>query len=253
MCIKKVVARAKRYKFFQENIWGRIFAMKRFRGKKVIYARINRRYITKHVKINAIKLRKKPVSIGGSFIKATLKMKSFYFGMTEFQLKSYVRKARHNPYYVLPFSNVFKPIRVADNLASLLELRLDNVLARTGLASPQSLRQLMSHRKILVNNKIVTKSSFRLNVGDVISFKEIACQKKMLLTFIKFFKKTFIHLNLKSAGVYRPFIVLNNLAYLSMSYNSSSILVGSTPKFLNKVYYPFSADLKKVLLHFMNI
>jgi len=253
MCVKKIVARAKRYKFFQANIWGRIFVMRPFRGKKVIYARLNRRYVTRIIRVNAIKMRRRALSIGGSFIKSSLKVKTFYFGITPYQLKAYVRKARKLPFYKLPqlFMDKEQPIRAADNLGSILELRLDNVLLRTGLLSPQHFRQLLSHKKIMVNNKIVTKSSSMLVPGDKVSFSSKILQKKIMFRLLKLLRKRF---KLRARGaMFRQFMSINNLSYLSMSIKSLSIIVGRAPKLNKSIYYPFRLDLKQVLLNYSNI
>lgn len=54
-----------------------------------------------------------------------------------------------------------------------LELRLDNVVYRMGFASSrQEARQVVNHRHILVNGKIVNIPSARVKVGDVVSIKE---------------------------------------------------------------------------------
>lgn len=59
-----------------------------------------------------------------------------------------------------------------DNLLSLLERRLDNVVYRAGLAAsrPQA-RQLVLHGHILVNGKKVDVASYTVDVNDVISVR----------------------------------------------------------------------------------
>ncbi|HET9136970.1 MAG TPA: 30S ribosomal protein S4 [Candidatus Kapabacteria bacterium] len=60
-----------------------------------------------------------------------------------------------------------------DNLVKLLERRLDNVLYRLNIApSRKAGRQLILHRHITVNNKVVNIPSYILNPGDVIQVKE---------------------------------------------------------------------------------
>jgi small subunit ribosomal protein S4 len=59
------------------------------------------------------------------------------------------------------------------NFMVLLELRLDNVVYRTGLAmSRKQARQLVSHGHILVNGKRLDIPSCLVEVGDVIEVKE---------------------------------------------------------------------------------
>ncbi|MGX7638290.1 30S ribosomal protein S4 [Candidatus Karelsulcia muelleri] len=58
-------------------------------------------------------------------------------------------------------------------LLQLCESRLDNVVYRLNFAPTRpSARQLVTHRHILVNGKIVNIPSFTLKPGDIISVKE---------------------------------------------------------------------------------
>ena len=62
-----------------------------------------------------------------------------------------------------------------ENLMSLLERRLDNVVYRMGFASTRAeARQLVAHKAILVNDKIVNVPSFLVNPGDVLSVRQKA-------------------------------------------------------------------------------
>lgn len=59
-----------------------------------------------------------------------------------------------------------------ENLMTLLERRLDNVVYRMGFASTRAeARQLVSHKAILVNDKIVNIASYLVAVGDVVSIR----------------------------------------------------------------------------------
>lgn len=59
------------------------------------------------------------------------------------------------------------------NLVTLLELRLDNAIYRTGFAkSRAAARQLVSHGQILVNNKPVNIPSFLVKSGDILTVRE---------------------------------------------------------------------------------
>jgi len=57
-------------------------------------------------------------------------------------------------------------------LLQILEMRLDNTIFRLGLAPtiPAS-RQLVNHGHILVNNKLVSISSYQCKPGDIITIK----------------------------------------------------------------------------------
>ena len=66
-----------------------------------------------------------------------------------------------------------------ENLLQLLESRLDNVVYRMGLGSTRSeARQLVSHKGILVNGRVVNIPSYKVAPGDVVSVREKA--KKQL-------------------------------------------------------------------------
>ncbi|MBK9638620.1 MAG: 30S ribosomal protein S4 [Bacteroidetes bacterium] len=60
-----------------------------------------------------------------------------------------------------------------ENLLKLIESRLDNVVYRLGLSSSRSgARQLVSHRHITVNGKLVNIPSYTLRSGDVVAVRE---------------------------------------------------------------------------------
>lgn len=60
-----------------------------------------------------------------------------------------------------------------ENLLQLIELRLDNVVFRLGLAPTRSAaRQLVGHRHITVNDKVVNIPSYTCKAGDVIAIRE---------------------------------------------------------------------------------
>ena len=60
-----------------------------------------------------------------------------------------------------------------ENLLSLLESRLDNVVYRMGFASTRAeARQLVSHKAILVNGNPVNIPSYSVKAGDVVAVRE---------------------------------------------------------------------------------
>ena len=60
-----------------------------------------------------------------------------------------------------------------ENLMILLELRLDNVIFRLGLArTRKEARQMVGHKMVLVNGKQVNIPSYTVAVGDKIEIKE---------------------------------------------------------------------------------
>lgn len=60
-----------------------------------------------------------------------------------------------------------------ENLIRLLESRLDNVVFRLGMAASRpAARQLVSHKHIMVNDGVVNIPSYRVQPGDIITFKD---------------------------------------------------------------------------------
>ncbi|MBU1356193.1 MAG: 30S ribosomal protein S4 [Candidatus Edwardsbacteria bacterium] len=60
-----------------------------------------------------------------------------------------------------------------ENLLSLLERRMDNVVFRMGMAPSRSAaRQLVGHKHFLVNEKVVNIPSYLIKPGDVIKVKD---------------------------------------------------------------------------------
>ena len=78
-----------------------------------------------------------------------------------------------------PFRNNFARAQklkygtTGENLMILLELRLDNVIFRLGLArTRKEARQMVGHKRVLVNGKQVNIPSYTVAVGDKIEIKE---------------------------------------------------------------------------------
>ncbi|MBU2880687.1 30S ribosomal protein S4 [Psychrosphaera sp. B3R10] len=60
-----------------------------------------------------------------------------------------------------------------ENLLTLLESRLDNVVYRMGYASTRAeARQLVSHKSIVVNGQVVNVPSYKVNAADVVAIRE---------------------------------------------------------------------------------
>tara|TARA_B100000029_G_scaffold208132_2_gene205927 strand:+ start:5537 stop:6148 length:612 start_codon:yes stop_codon:yes gene_type:complete len=94
----------------------------------------------------------------------------YLYGILEKQFRTYFRKA------------VKKTGPTGHNLLTMLESRLDNTVYRLGLAPTRSsARQLVSHRHLMVNNRIVNIPSFLLSEGDVIQVREKSKKKEMFL------------------------------------------------------------------------
>jgi len=76
------------------------------------------------------------------------------------------------------FSNLFKKAArkkgvTGENMFQLLEARLDNTVYRLGISPTRSgARQLVSHKHIEVNDKVVNVPSYTLRPGDTVSVRE---------------------------------------------------------------------------------
>ena len=79
-----------------------------------------------------------------------------------------------------PFRNYYEKAdrmkgMTGENLMTLLESRLDNVVFRMGFArTRREARQIVDHKHVLVNGKCVNIPSYLIKAGDVIEIKENA-------------------------------------------------------------------------------
>ncbi len=68
------------------------------------------------------------------------------------------------------------------NLLNLLETRLDNVVYRMGYACTRAeARQLVSHKSIVVNDKITNIPSYQVNIGDEVKIREKSKKQQRIL------------------------------------------------------------------------
>lgn len=98
----------------------------------------------------------------GAQLREKQKLRRIY-GVLERQFRNYFKKAAR-----IKGST-------GENLLKLLECRLDNVVYKMGFGATRAeARQLVSHRTILVNGKVVNIPSYTLSPGDQVSVKENA-------------------------------------------------------------------------------
>jgi small subunit ribosomal protein S4 len=98
----------------------------------------------------------------GRQLREKQKVKRIY-GVLEKQFRRYVEKALKSKK------------NTGETLLSLLEKRLDNVVYRLGFApSRPAARQLVSHKHVLVDGKVVNIPSYQVKPGDTITLKNIA-------------------------------------------------------------------------------
>ena len=103
---------------------------------------------------------RKRVTEYGTQLREKQKVKKAY-GILEKQFRRYYEEAER-----------MKGV-TGENMLSLIERRLDNVVYRMGIGSSRSeCRQIVNHCQITVNGKTVNIPSFQVKVGDVIAVKE---------------------------------------------------------------------------------
>ena len=100
--------------------------------------------------------------------------------MSEYGLQLREKQKAKFIYGVLekPFRNYYEKAdrmkgMTGENLMILLERRLDNVVFRMGFArTRREARQVVGHKHILVNGKVVNIPSYLISAGDVIEVRE---------------------------------------------------------------------------------
>jgi len=103
---------------------------------------------------------RKRVTEYGTQLREKQKVKKAY-GILEKQFRRYYEEAER-----------MKGV-TGENMLSLIERRLDNVVYRMGIgASRSECRQIVNHCQITVNGKTVNIPSYQVKVGDVIAVKE---------------------------------------------------------------------------------
>ena len=114
--------------------------------------------------------RRKKVSEYGAQLKEKQKVK-FVYGVQEKQFHRYYLKATN-----------MKGV-TGDNMLRLLELRLDNVVYRLGLAKTRRMaRQIVVHGQIRVNGQKVDIPSYSVKGGDVITLRPRSAEMDMFKT-----------------------------------------------------------------------
>lgn len=93
----------------------------------------------------------------------------FNYGLSEKQLMNYIKKA--------------KRIKGATGsiLLQLLEMRLDNLIFRLGMAPTiASARQLVNHKHVMVNDTCVSIPSYPCRPGDILNIKDNSTSKSLV-------------------------------------------------------------------------
>ncbi|MGL4475959.1 MAG: 30S ribosomal protein S4 [Shewanella sp.] len=104
--------------------------------------------------------RKPRLSEYGTQLREKQKVRRIY-GVLEKQFRNYYKDAAR------------AKGNTGENLLQLLECRLDNVVYRMGFGATRAeSRQLVSHKSIMVNGRVVNIPSFKVSANDVVSIRE---------------------------------------------------------------------------------
>lgn len=117
--------------------------------------------------------RRRKVSEYSLQLREKQKVKRIY-GVLEKQFRNYYSKASRQ-------SGV-----TGENLLQLLETRLDNIIYRLGFApSRKSARQLVKHRHVFINGKIVDIPSYNVTPGEEVKIKDKSNNLGLVLSTIE--------------------------------------------------------------------
>jgi small subunit ribosomal protein S4 len=157
--------------------------------------------------------RRAKVSEYGIQLREKQKIKRLY-GLLETQFRNYFEKA-----------NKLKGI-TGDNLVKFLESRLDNVVYRLGFASSRKqARQLIRHRHITVNERLVDIPSFILDAGDIIKIKDKSKKLDLIHNSLKRVKdNTYSWLSIDKASLSGTFLQVPDRADVPLNANEQLVV-----------------------------
>lgn len=122
--------------------------------------------------------RRQKISEYGIQLREKQKVRRMY-GLNEEQFRNYFQKA------------LKQTGRTGEILVKMLERRLDNVVYRLGFApSRKAARQLINHRHLMVNNRVVDIPSYLVKPGDVIQVREKSKKLEIIHNSMKRMKDT---------------------------------------------------------------
>ena len=125
-------------------------------------------YSKKVTKRNPGGNRRRKVSEYGTQLQEKQKVK-YVYGVLEKQFRKYFENA-----------SKMEGGTTGENMLRLLEMRLDNVVYRLGMAKTRRMaRQVVVHGHIRVNGKKVDIPSYQVKVGDVITLRQRSAEMEM--------------------------------------------------------------------------
>jgi small subunit ribosomal protein S4 len=142
---RRTLPKGKKTRVFKENLWGATKAP----------------FVKRETNPGQHGGRRKKLTDYGVQLREKQKMKAYYGGLTERQFhKVYVEAARRKG-------------DTSENLIGLLESRLDSVIYRLNLAPTIfAARQMVNHKHVMVNGKVVNIASFVCQPNDVVELRE---------------------------------------------------------------------------------
>lgn len=156
----------------------------------------------------------------GEHLKAKQILKSHYGRVTERQFKTDFMKADR------------KKGNTALNFISMLERRLDVVVYRLNFAPTIfAARQLVSHKHIKVNDKVVNIGSYKVKDGDIISIVEKAKTIPVVAESLQ-----------KPSRSVPSYLTLD-----AENFNGKFI---NSPDSISSVPYPFEVDMNLIVEHY---
>lgn len=118
-----------------------------------------------------------------------------------------------------------------NSIFNTAERRIDSIVFRSNFATTfYSARQLISHGHVLVNNKVITSSSYLVNVGDKVQINP-EYQDKIKQDILNNLEKKIVHINVPD--------------YIEVNYNNLSAILIYSPK-ENIIPYPTITNINEL-------
>ncbi|MBN1782509.1 30S ribosomal protein S4 [bacterium] len=138
-----------------------------------------------------------------------------YYGLLESQFRTVFEKASR------------KKGITSENMLKNLESRLDNVVFRLSFATSRSTaRQLVRHRHLLVNGKIVDIPSYQVKPGDVIQVRDKSRKMDVFHNSVKRVKEGQLYpwLELDKANLKGTFLEVPSRADIPVNFNENLVV-----------------------------
>lgn len=147
------------------------------------------------------------------------------FNAVKFRQKLIIRRFYKN----LKFKQLSKIIQQnfynIDRIFTIIESRLDMILYRSLVVfSLDEIRQMINHKHILINNKVVSYMNYNVKVGDIISFNS-----KFSYFYLKFLNK--------AINKRRFYYFFRNVKYIESDFQFLRFQLIDIPKYKNLPFF----------------